>query len=380
MPEYLAPGVYVEEVPRRPRSIEGVSTMTTGFVGPTRCGPTDLVPGLITSLAEFERIYGDGRPLEFGDTGPIPNFTWQAVRAYFEEGGRRLYVVRVFRQGDGDGRAHAYLPVNEESRASDPGTVAIRARYPGSAGAMRLRLTVRLGEDVFGSPDGKLTPGAVRPGDIVWISERARPAAARAYRVEEYVGAERDAASYRFSNLAAPRTGLKALEDIDEISIVAAPGSAYLSPASAAYESQVDGNINLLVAHAERMRYRIAVLDATNALSLQDVREQRAKIDSKYAAFYYPWVRIVDPITGREADMPPSGFVAGIYARNDITRGVHKAPASEVVNLAIGFEQTLNDAQQDVLNPEGINCFRFFAGRGYRLWGARTASSDPEWK
>ena len=531
MPEYLAPGVYVEEVPHRPRSIEGVSTTTTGFVGPTRYGPTDLVPELITSLAEFERIYGDGRPLEFGDTGPIPNFTWQAVRAFFEEGGRRLYVARVFRQGDDDGRAHAYLPVNEERRASDPGTVAIRARYPGSAGAMRVRLTVSLGQNIFGLRDGRPTLGAPRPGDIVWISERANPAAGLAYQVEEYIDAERSAAGVRFSNLAAPtprvlslepgpppdhlepdthriqvvtievtvfpadpgapvqswtdlpldprherfgtghgisersaanpaapaleralpivlhpgagitsglalldaidryamgrilpaltddnstadarsiditlakgndgnrptsadyegqaqpgamaRAGLKALEDIDDISIVAAPGSTYLPPASAAYESQVAGNINLLVAHAERMRYRIAVLDATNALSLQDVREQRAKIDSKYAAVYYPWVRIVDPIAGREADMPPSGFVAGIYARNDITRGVHKAPASEVVNLAVGFEQTLNEAQQDVLNPEGINCFRFFAGRGYRLWGARTASSDPEWK
>jgi len=531
MPEYLAPGIYAEEVPHRPRPIEGVSTTTTGFVGPTRYGPTDLEPELITSLAEFERVYGDGRPLEFGDTGPIPNFTWQAVRAFFEEGGKRLYVARVYRQGSDDGRAHAYLPVNEESRASDPGTVAIRARYPGSAGAMRVRLTVRLGQNILGLLDGRLTLGAVRPGDIVWISERADPAAGLAYRVEEYVDAERNAPSVRFSNLATPmprvlslepgpppdhlepathriqvvtiemtvfptdpgappqswtdlpldprherfgtghgisersaeipaapaleralpivlqpgagvtsglalldaidrygmgrilpaladanstadarsidialergsdgnrptsaeyggvaqpgamtRTGLKALEDIDGISIVAAPGSTYLPPAGAAYESQVAGNISLLIAHAERMRYRIAVLDATNALSLQDVRKQRATIDSTYAAFYYPWIRIVDPISGKEADMPPSGFVAGIYARNDITRGVHKAPANEVVNLAIGVEQTLNKAQQDMLNPEGINCFRSFAGRGHRLWGARTATSDPEWK
>ncbi len=75
-----------------------------------------------------------------------------------------------------------------------------------------------------------------------------------------------------------------------------------------------------------------------------------------------------------------AGFVAGIYARNDINRAVYKAPANEVVNLAIGFERMLNKAHQDVLNPEGINCFRFFEGRGFRLWGARTISSDPEWK
>jgi phage tail sheath protein FI len=106
----------------------------------------------------------------------------------------------------------------------------------------------------------------------------------------------------------------------------------------------------------------------------------RGRFDSKYGALYYPWVRILDPITRRELNLPPSGFVAGIYARNDVTRAVYKAPANEVVNLALGFERVINKGQQDVLNPEGINCFRFFQGRGYRLWGARTTSSDPEWK
>jgi hypothetical protein len=128
------------------------------------------------------------------------------------------------------------------------------------------------------------------------------------------------------------------------------------------------------------MRYRIAVLDAGDGQTIQQVRALRGRLDSKYAAFYYPWVKILDPITRTEIHQPPSGFVAGIYARNDITRAVYKAPANEVVNLAIGFEQMLNKAQQDVLNPEGINCFRFFEGRGYRLWGGRTISSDPEWK
>jgi phage tail sheath protein FI len=85
----------------------------------------------------------------------------------------------------------------------------------------------------------------------------------------------------------------------------------------------------------------------------------------------------VDPVTEEELLLPPSGFVAGIYARNDVEKAVHKAPANEVVRMAVGFEFLLNKAQQDVLNPEGVNCFRFFEGRGYRLWGARTISSDP---
>jgi len=106
----------------------------------------------------------------------------------------------------------------------------------------------------------------------------------------------------------------------------------------------------------------------------------RAKYDSSYAAFYFPWVTILDPVSHKEINLPPSGFVTGIYARNDINRAVYKAPANEVVTLALGFETTSNKAQQDILNPLGINCFRSFEDRGLRLWGARTISSDPEWK
>jgi len=104
------------------------------------------------------------------------------------------------------------------------------------------------------------------------------------------------------------------------------------------------------------------------------------QFDSTYAALYYPWVTILDPVTRKEINLPPSGFVTGIYARNDINRAVYKAPANEVVTLALTFETVLNKAQQDILNPLGVNCFRFFEDRGYRLWGARTISSDPEWK
>src|SRR5882672_5956842 len=106
MPEYLAPGVYVEEVSFRSKSIEGVSTTTTGFIGPARYGPIDLVPDVITSLGEFERMYGDRQRLEFfvpgsADAPPLMhNYLWHAARAFFEEGGKRLYVARIFRRLD----------------------------------------------------------------------------------------------------------------------------------------------------------------------------------------------------------------------------------------------------------------------------------------
>ena len=146
------------------------------------------------------------------------------------------------------------------------------------------------------------------------------------------------------------------------------------------YRANANAITGLLISHAERMPYRVAILDSAQHQTIADVRGMRAKLDSKYAALYYPWITVLDPVTRKEIDLPPSGFVAGIYARNDVERGVYKAPANEVVRLAIGFETLLNKGQQEVLNPEGVNCFRYFEGRGYRLWGARTISSDSEWK
>ena len=102
MPEYLAPGVFIEEVSFRSKSIEGVGTTTTGFIGPARYGPIDLEPDVITSLGEYERVYGDREQLAFGNADDdtkqkMHNYMWHAVRAFFEEGGKRLYISRVFR-------------------------------------------------------------------------------------------------------------------------------------------------------------------------------------------------------------------------------------------------------------------------------------------
>lgn len=120
---------------------------------------------------------------------------------------------------------------------------------------------------------------------------------------------------------------------------------------------------------------------------MNEVRAFRGKFDSTRAAMYHPWIEVLDPLERaaqgappRRLLLPPSGFVTGIYARNDITRGVYKAPANEVVRGLTKFEANINTARNDVLNPEGINALRFFEGRGNRVWGARTMTSDPEWK
>jgi uncharacterized protein len=517
MPEYLAPGVFVEEVSYRAKSIEGVSTTTTGFVGPTRYGPTDLDPEIITSLVEFERIYGGRGKLTLGTT-EVDNYMWNAVRAFFEEGGKRLYASRVYKPSATEGRA----------RRDAFTDILIRARFPGAAGNGRVTLQFALGHNrlvaegavrtlkgighgdivhvsatldgeptgfylvewdgaasnwrfsqvvnpavpgsantnfallaakipanaeirratvsVFyeaasadlptfamvdlaldsrhssgGSPDSLLSAfaaelpnlgaarsipvtiehiaGSISGLDLLYKFVRVEPTSTSTQISRDFLiaasdspdylsktsltfaldrgndGVEPDSSIYEGSvDLTTNRaSGLKSFENVEDISIVAAPGSSY----NATHAQAV---ANLLISHAQNMRYRIAVIDSIKNHSIADVRAYRAKFDSKYAAFYYPWVRIIDPVTNQENHYPPSGFVAGIYARNDVERAVYKAPANEVVNLSIGFEKLINKGQQEVLNPEGINCFRYFEGRGMRLWGARTMTSDPEWK
>ena len=175
---------------------------------------------------------------------------------------------------------------------------------------------------------------------------------------------------------------LRALELIENISIVAAPG--YSSFKKTAREGIQDA----LITHAEKRRaYRIAVLDTPQAQTPTQALAVKSRIDSSYAALYHPWIYSANPLSRpddasvpREILLPPSGFVCGIYARNDNTRGVSKSPGNETVRGALRFETDIGFADQELLNPRGVNCLRFFPGRGNRLWGARTASSDPEWK
>ncbi|MDD2620758.1 MAG: phage tail sheath subtilisin-like domain-containing protein, partial [Syntrophomonadaceae bacterium] len=111
-----------------------------------------------------------------------------------------------------------------------------------------------------------------------------------------------------------------------------------------------------------------------------DVQTHRNIFDSDYAALYHPWLQVFDPLDKRNIFIPPSGSVIGIYARSDTSRGVHKAPANEVVRACVGLDCQYNKGEQDILNPKGVNLIRFFTGQGIRVWGARTASSNSIWK
>jgi phage tail sheath protein FI len=138
-----------------------------------------------------------------------------------------------------------------------------------------------------------------------------------------------------------------------------------------------------MIAHCELMGDRVAILDPPPGLNAQQIKEWRvdkAGYDSKYACLYWPWIKVFDPSSGTNAFVPPSGHMAGIWGRNDDTRGVHKAPANEVVRGAISLEVNITKNEHDLLNPVGINCVRAFPGRGIRVWGARTLSSDAAWR
>ena len=165
------------------------------------------------------------------------------------------------------------------------------------------------------------------------------------------------------------RTGIEAFQEISDVSIMAVPGIT-------------DANVQAkLSAHCEGLTSRFAVLDAPqDATSVNDLNEHKSAYDTSYAALYAPWVQVFDPSLKRPTFLPPSGSVCGIYARTDIERGVHKAPANEVVRGCTGLSVTYNTAEQGKLNPNGINLIRALPGQGIRVWGARTCSSDGNWK
>ncbi|MGE4559912.1 MAG: phage tail sheath family protein [Desulfobulbus sp.] len=516
MPEYLAPGVFVEEVSFRSKSIEGVPTSTAGFAGLAAFGPVwypdgpvNCEPRLITSFTEFERVYGGLQAIEVGENPPGDervNYLAHAVRAFFENGGRRVYISRVFTPrsaADPNPNGIAFRDI-----AVSDTTAAWRARWPGEAGNVYVETKVVRSKNLAFSNGGVIQAKSVKAGAVVEVitggilldpsqlpngndtliesnlrvvsensagvqsfidSTGATPAITsndviqlvemkvrvkvNNDRIEEYGGLaaseeqkryigkilqlddpeDEDApvwldwdstasadpvppflpaklvvalqanANGRLENghdgvLPGPdeymgdeadpddvtkkATGLAALGEIDDIAIVAVPDSGDMGDANVSFTIA-----DKLVTHAANQKYRIAVVDGPINSSINEIRTFRGRFDNKYAALYYPWIRIYDPTERfsqgappKQLNLPPSGFVAGIYARNDINRGVHKAPANEVVRGLTRFELNINQGRNEVINPEGINALRFFEGRGYRVWGARTMSSDPEWK
>ena len=169
------------------------------------------------------------------------------------------------------------------------------------------------------------------------------------------------------------RTGIVSMEDIDAVAVIAAPGIWSGTVQSA------------LIQHCETLKDRFAILDPPDPVGIERIQEFRSPLDTKYAGLYYPWLITRDPVAANDRDLrvPPSGHMAGVYARVDNERGVHKAPANVVlrgINVPGGIAQDVTKREQDLLNPVGINVLRAFPNLGQRVWGARTLSSDTTWR
>ena len=268
------------------------------------------------------------------------------------------YVEKVI--GDIDG-----LPLRKWDRRPEGSSLYIRVRD--RAANQAEEESVRLGPETLYDilPDGRRVPARLRLELVVGDDSTTT------ISDNTYIGLDNADPDLR--------SGLQALRNIEEVSIVAIPGR--FSPSI--QQAVID--------HCELMRYRFAVLDsrAEPTDTISDVQDQRQQFDTKYAALYYPWLSITDPYPTNLANVqeyaiPPSGHVIGVYARTDIERGVHKAPANEVVRGIVGLRRKVNKEQQDILNPfpVNINVIRDFRdnNRGIRIYGGRVITSDPDWK
>jgi hypothetical protein len=238
--------------------------------------------------------------------------------------------------------------------------------------------TVRVAYQMGKTPDlvDLLTPETDAPLAQLWPREQEQPMTIEPAQLPAPSTSE-------FQGDVVERSGVEGLEVLDDVTIVCVPDLMTPMPDQALDLDMIKGVQTMMIAHCERLGDRVAILDSPPDMMPQEIGNWRMNVagyDSSYAALYYPWIQIMDPVTDRPIAIPPSGHVAGIWARNDTTRGVHKAPANEVVQGAIGLAYQTTKGEQDTLNPNGVNVIRGFPGRGIRVWGARTLSSDPAWR
>jgi Bacteriophage tail sheath protein len=442
MAEYLSPGVYVEEVDRGPKPIEGVGTAMAAFVGFTekaewqRMVDGELItenllnkPQLVTNWSQYVQRFGG-----FVEGAYLPH----AVYGYFHNGGSRCYVVSV----KNIGKAQASL-VGADGKPR----LVVRAKQAGFDG-LRLRVKVDVpelpapkakagkgkegepkeGEEAAPAESGELPPFTVtveRQGtsgawqvkevlpDVTLVEAHENGAkkvqvAYKNNRASEWIDVIPDTAplakvwptaqqqslnleqkmlmpatSKEFKGEVTERSGVEGLEVLEDVTMLVVPDLMSVPPGEKLNLDMVKAVQTAMIGHCERLGDRVAILDSPPNATPQEIKEWRMNIagyDSSYAALYYPWIQVDDPIQNRSIPIPPSGHVAGIWARSDNTRGVHKAPANEVVLGATGLAYNCTKGEQDTLNPNGVNCIRAFPGRGIRVWGARTLSSNPSWR
>jgi phage tail sheath protein FI len=355
MPEYLSPGVYVEEVPSAIKPIAGVSTSTAAFIG--------VVPDQITMLDEnpnFDptRKADDTNPSFFSWKFPVADTAEaDAAKAAYDKAANDLKVARAADPKAFDAKDFR----NKNAAFSGAAKALARANSHAQAGMLADTgvpvLCTTFGDFTrsFGGfsddPDHKNLAHGVfgffnNGGTRAWVMR---------YR---NLGELRDPES------------LVALEPIDEISLVVAPGIT---------DAVVQTN---LVDHCTNMSDRFAILDGPNVTDDLSKEHLKTVHDTDYAALYFPWIKVFDKATqlkdpdgDGEAYFAPSGHLAGIYSRVDHERGVHKAPANEVIRGATDIAVQISKNVQDGLNPSGVNCIRYI-NDNITVWGARTVGGD----
>jgi phage tail sheath protein FI len=415
MPEYLYPGVYVEEVSSGNKPIEGVSTSTVGFLGVAERGPSSAT--FMASFTDYARLYGkyavqyQYQPGGGGGLRTDNAYLAASVEGFFQNGGKRCYVQRVLPTGS---IAAAFTQVGVITvQAIGEGTwgdrVAIKLEPNGTNTAFRLtamywtilpplpiqdpnstniairRVAVQpqivevfdgLVDDPNSSNFYELQINGVSNLITVTHLGSGIPAKLGDINPAPLSGASDGSGAMVLLDfegdptlLPGQKRGLDALSYIDDISLLCCPDSYAFG----------DDSINqALIDQCEILKDRFAILFSRQQYPAPGLTS--ISFNSKYAAFYYPWINVINPLTNQKVLMPPGGQVAGIYARSDNDIGVHKDPANEIILGIDSLQFNINDQQQSQLNPIGINALRFFTGSGNLVWGGRTTSTDPDWK
>ena len=380
--EYLRPGVFVEEVPAGAFPIEGVGTTTGAFLGIASRGALNA-PRLITNWTQFQKHFGSYRR---------DSFLAYDVNGFFLNGGRRCYVVRVASAT----AAIASVTLEDRDGVTPLDTLLIQALNEGEWGnalsldvadgtadpANEFKLVVKEDGEIVETWDDLSMDPAKKNYVLTRLNGRSnyiqlsnlnsatappdnRPAVVTGAALTGGVDGASDITDAAYIGDAAARTGLHGFDTVDDVNNLVIPGKT----SAAIVQAGLD-----YCAGRQDLGY---IVDPPLGSSPQDVKTFREGFDSSYGFLYYPWLTINDPLTDAPKTIPPSGYVAGVYARSDTERGVHKAPANELVRGAVGLEYPVTDGEQEVLNPAGVNAIRVFPGRGIRVWGARTMSSNP---
>ena len=398
MPEYLSPDIFVEERESTRHTIERVSASVAAFYGIAERGPVG-VPILITSFAQFRRIFG----------GYIPNsHLAYAVDGFFKKVKGRCYVVRVVHYTDITDAATATAAsslTNLVDRASTPvETLGVKAVSPGKWGddistkieaatnipAIHFKMKVYLRGTLVDLHDDLSMDAASEnyaperingKSEYILVEDLGSASVAPENRPAEglfpLTGGDDglvDIGDTDYVGSQASRTGVFAFDPIDEINILACPGIT------------TQAVQNALCTYSELRQDLFVILDPPVGMNVTEIKEyvqDTAAFNCRFSSIYFPNIKILDPVSRKEKIAPPSGQLAGIYAKTDVVHGVHKAPAGiEDGKFAdvIGLEYTLDKAQRDVLYPARINPIVKKRGVGVVAWGNRTLSALSDWR